>query len=258
MLVDCEVFYGYRNQKGCFRKFRVKHIDGDTESLFFNQSLIKNGRLLERVFENCIVSVEDDEGNKCLDPLSRVVKGLEIGDTNLIAVAISTATHESTEREFRPCCPECDSPNKIIVDMDKLEKRIPESFPAVNQMTVTVGRRVFTVKYPNFGEFNDITQKHIDENEQMASMITIKNKVLEKSIIKTEFDGVEQKVNDIPGRVLTELGKQIQERLYGVNTEIDCVCHKCKHEWKQNLLMCSVQDGQLGGPWHFFGVTPLT
>ena len=263
MEVICNLMYGYTNQKNeLFNKCVVKHIDGDTESLFLNPAAIKNNTVLDQVMEKCIIAFKDELGNVCQETKSVIINKLAPGDINLLFLAISTATHETTEREICPICPQCKNPTIANFDVDKdLEYNRPQGVPP-KQFKLTLGTREFNMEWVPYGRIKDVQSKCVQKfeedgkNMEIHNVFTLKNEIMKLAIKSIKNGDKIESYKDLPGKVLTNLiEKYSSEVSFGVNLKININCPKCLHKWEQDILKCEVEEGAMGGVYHFFGIT---
>jgi len=253
-----DLYYGYTDSKNnYFNKAKVRHIDGFTEELFASPIAYQEGNLFEKVAENCLIQLEDNFGNPCQDSKSKIINSLATGDFHLLLVGISTATHETKDRQVATQCPKCNAFNDINYNTNDLQYHKPDG-PVPKRYDIKIGKRVFTLEWIPYSKEMDVIKtlrKNLGKDEVLNDF-KVRNELLKLSLKSITNDGKPETLDAIPGRVLTSLFRKNSEQFsYGVNFVHKVKCSKCSHSWDQDLLEIATKDNLPGGLFHFFGIS---
>lgn len=213
---------------------QIKAMTAHEEDILLSQAYIKEGTVIEKVIESCVVSnVNTDD--------------LILGDKNALMISIRI-TGYGQDYNVYSTCPHCNHKNDVCIDLTALPIR------RMNIKPIKEGENIFSFELPVTKKIVNFrfTDGHVEKERETvrkkykALGINRENNVtgyLESVILS--IDGVEDKnkithfVRNMPAKDSRELRKFITENEPGIDMKWDYQCQNCDESNQINIPITS-------------------
>jgi|LakMenEpi03Aug12_release.lakeMendotaPanAssembly.Ray.scaffolds.fasta_scaffold307008_2 rubredoxin len=213
-------------------KIEMKYMTAKEEDILTSANLIKQGVVLDKLFQSLIVS-----------PIK--YNDLITGDKNAIMIAARILGY-GKEYDVEIECPSCAAKNKLVIDLSTIkDKEIPEEVETVSpnrfKYTLPVSKREVTFKFLTHGDEKKIEYELADIKKR-AKKDDVKPELSTRlKHIITSIDGIEdQKAinhfvdNELFAQDSRALRSYVKEISPDTDLTFDFVCNACGHE-KENV-----------------------
>jgi rubredoxin len=213
-------------------KIEMKYMTAKEEDILTSANLIKQGVVLDKLFQSLIVS-----------PIK--YNDLITGDKNAIMIAARILGY-GKEYEVEIECPACGTKNKLVIDLSTIkDKEIPEDVDMISpnrfRFTLPVSKREVIFKFLTHGDEKKIEYELADIKKR-AKKDDVKPELSTRlKHIITSIDGIEdQKAinhfvdNELFAQDSRALRSYVKEISPDTDLTFDFVCNACGHE-KENV-----------------------